>query len=181
MSRIGKIPVKVPSGVEVKVDGSRVEVKGPKGELGMDLVPGISAVVENGEIVFSRAEGREKELSPFHGLARALVQNMVTGVTEGWTRKLQVVGTGYQASMSGKKISLQVGFCNPVEIEIPEGLKVEVPQPTEIVVSGIDKQKVGELAARIRRARPPEPYKGKGIRYADEVVRRKEVRSMAGG
>ncbi|HHI80286.1 MAG TPA: 50S ribosomal protein L6 [Planctomycetes bacterium] len=181
MSRIGKIPVAIPAGVDVKIDGSLFKVKGPKGELSLKLYPGIVAELEGNQLHFKPEEGREEELSPFHGLDRALAQNMVIGVTQGFAKKLKIVGTGYQAQLQGKKLSLQVGFCNPVEMEIPAGLTVEVPNPTEIQISGVDKQLVGDFAARVRKVRPPEPYKGKGIRYHDEVVRRKAGKAMSAG
>ncbi len=181
MSRIGKIPVAIPAGVDVKIEGSLFKVKGPKGELSINLYPGISAEAEGGSIHFKPEAGREEELSPFHGLNRALAQNMIIGVTQGFAKKLKIIGTGYQAQLKGKTVSLQVGFCNPVEMEIPQGLTVEVPNPTEIQISGIDKQAVGDFAARVRKVRPPEPYKGKGIRYHDEVVRRKAGKAMSAG
>jgi large subunit ribosomal protein L6 len=181
MSRIGKIPITVPAGVEVKIDGSLFKVKGPKGELSIKLYPGISAEADGNQIHLKPEQGREEELSPFHGLNRALAQNMILGVTEGFAKKLKIIGTGYQAQLQGKKVSLQVGFCNPIELEIPPGLTVEIPNPTEILISGIDKQVVGDFAARVRKVRPPEPYKGKGIRYHDEVVRRKAGKAMSAG
>ncbi|MFQ5503652.1 MAG: 50S ribosomal protein L6 [Planctomycetota bacterium] len=181
MSRIGKIPVSVPSGVDVKVQGSTVKVKGPKGELIHRLHDGISASLDESRVVFVREQGRERELSAFHGLDRALVQNMVIGVSQGFTKKLEVVGTGYNAKLVGDHVELQIGFVHPVAVPIPEGLNVEVPQPTSIVISGSDKQMVGELAAVIRKKRPPEPYKGKGIRYEGEQVRRKAGKTGVAG
>lgn len=180
MSRIGKQPVEIPAGVDVKVDGRKVSVKGPKGTLQMSLNAGISAVVDGSAVQVSPAEGREKELSAFHGLNRALLQNMVVGVTKGYQKMLEVHGTGYQAKLSGKQVELQIGFAHPVFVPIPAGVDVEIPTPEKITISGIDKQAVGELAAVIRRVRKPEPYKGKGIRYSDEVVRRKAGKTMGG-
>ncbi|PIE23411.1 MAG: 50S ribosomal protein L6 [Planctomycetota bacterium] len=173
MSRLGKIPVSVPKGVEVKIDGQQVGAKGPKGELALRLHAGISARLEDGLISLTPAEGREKQLSPFHGLDRALVQNLVTGVSAGFEKTLEIEGTGYQAKLNGNKIELQIGFANLRVVPIPKELDVEVPSPTRIIVRGIDRQKVGHFAAVVRKVRPPEPYKGKGIRYSDEVVRRK--------
>lgn len=178
MSRIGKQPVEIPAGVDVKVDGAKVSIKGPKGTLDLTLNDGISAEVEGQQLNVTPAEGREKELSAFHGLNRALLQNMVVGVTKGYAKKLEIVGTGYQAKLSGKQVELQIGFAHPVFVPIPDGLDVQVPKPDEIHIAGIDKQAVGELAAVIRRVRKPEPYKGKGIRYSDEVVRRKAGKTM---
>ncbi|MCB9892459.1 MAG: 50S ribosomal protein L6 [Planctomycetes bacterium] len=180
MSRIGKQPIDLPAGVDVKVDGRKVTVKGPKGSLDMTLNAGIRAEVEDKRLQVMPEEGRETELSPFHGLNRALLQNMVVGVTQGYTKQLEIHGTGYQAKMSGNKIELQIGFAHPVFIQVPGHLNVELPTPEKITITGIDKQAVGELAAVIRRVRKPEPYKGKGIRYADEVVRRKAGKTMGG-
>jgi large subunit ribosomal protein L6 len=173
MSRLGKIPVSVPKGVEVKVDGRKVSAKGPKGEHALTLHDGISASIDEGRISLSPEEGREKVLSAFHGLDRALVQNLVVGVSAGFEKTLEIEGTGYQAKLNGQKIELQIGFANPRIIPVPQDLDVEVPSPTRIIVRGIDRQRVGHFAAVVRKVRPPEPYKGKGIRYSDEIVRRK--------
>ncbi len=180
MSRIGKLPISVPAGVDVKVDGRDVTVKGPKGTLPLHLHEGISASVEAGSLTLSCDEARAAELSPFYGLDRALLNNIVIGVTQGFQKKLEVHGTGYQAKLAGNQVELQIGFSHPVLIPVPKGITVEVPSPDKITISGIDKQAVGELAAVIRRVRKPEPYKGKGIRYEDEVVRRKAGKTMAG-
>ena len=172
MSRIGKEPVVLPDGVDVKVDGSHVTVKGPKGTLERDFSDLMSFNVEDGTVVVVPAD-EERETRALHGLSRALLDNMVVGVTDGYRQELQTVGVGYRANLQGRKLELAVGFSHPVHIEAPDGVDFEVPEPTKIIVSGIDKEAVGQIAANIRRVRPPEPYKGKGIRYAGEHVRRK--------
>lgn len=172
MSRIGKQPIEVPSGVTVRVTGRSVAVEGPRGRLSRTLPDKIDLAVEDGIVTVSRADD-ERETRALHGLTRALVFNMVHGVSEGYTKELAIVGVGYRCSLRGSDLELQLGFSHPVTVPPPEGIEFEVPEPTRIVVSGIDKELVGETAARIRRLRPPEPYKGKGIRYADERVRRK--------
>ena len=180
MSRIGKLPIPVPSGVETKVTGSRVEVKGPKGRLEQALDQGFEIEVEGGVITVKRPSDR-KDHRAKHGLYRALIQNMVVGVSEGFTKKLRIEGVGYNAKVEGKsKIVLNIGFCHSVVVEAEEGVELETPNPTSIVVTGSDKQKVGQTAANIRRVRPPEPYKGKGIRYIDEHVRRKAGKAVGG-
>ncbi len=172
MSRIGKSPIPVPTGVDVAVDGALVKVKGPKGTLERTLDDRITVTVNDGIVTLVRVDD-ERASRALHGLSRALVANMVTGVSEGYRKELQAVGVGYRANLQGRKLELQVGFSHPVVIEAPAGIDFEVPEPTKIVVSGIDKELVGQTAANIRRVRPPEPYKGKGIRYVDEHVRRK--------
>ena len=172
MSRIGKTPISLPSGVDVTVAGSNVEVKGAKGTLNQTVDPSISVSVDDGTVSLTRAND-ERHTKALHGLYRSLISNMVLGVSEGYTRELTAVGVGYRAALKGKNIELQVGFSHPVNIEAPDGITFEVPEPTRIIVIGIDKQKVGQVAANIRSVRPPEPYKGKGIRYKDEHVRRK--------
>ena len=172
MSRIGKSPIPIPSGVDVKVDDQHVTVKGPKGTLERTLAPEVTVTVQDGQLLVARAND-ERRSRALHGLSRALLNNMVVGVSAGYSKELQAVGVGYRASLKGSQLELLVGYSHPVVITPPEGLKVEVPEPTRIIVSGIDKEAVGQLAANIRRVRPPEPYKGKGIRYAGEVVRRK--------
>ncbi len=172
MSRIGKSPISLPSGVEVKVNGDTVEVKGPKGLLTQTLTSAITVAVDDGTVTVAR-ENDERENRALHGLTRALINNMVIGVTDGYTKELTAVGVGYRAALKGNTLELQVGFSHPVMIDAPEGITFEVPEPTKIIVSGIDKQKVGQVAADVRSVRPPEPYKGKGIRYSDEYVRRK--------
>ncbi len=172
MSRVGNNPISLPSGVDVTVDGSHVTVKGPKGTLDRTLDPCITVSVDDGTVSLARAND-ERESKALHGLSRALVNNMVVGVSEGYRKELQAVGVGYRANLQGRKLELQLGFSHPVVVESPEGIEFEVPEPTRIIVSGIDKELVGQTAADIRRIRPPEPYKGKGIRYVDEHVRRK--------
>nr|MDD6335539.1 50S ribosomal protein L6 [bacterium] len=179
MSRIGKMPVKVPAGVTVTVAGDNtVTVKGPKGTLTQKFAPAMTIAQADGEVTVSRPND-EKENRALHGLTRALIFNMVTGVTTGYERALELVGTGYRAQKQGNKVTLQIGFSHPVEIPEQAGITLEVPAQNQIVVKGIDKQQVGEIAACIRRIRPPEPYHGKGIRYKDEVVRLKA--GKAGG
>ena len=172
MSRIGKMPVDMPSGVDVKVDGSQVTVKGSKGELSRQFNDRVSFSVEDGVITVIR-EDDTRESRALHGLSRALLANMVHGVSEGFTKVLEIQGVGYRATLKGSDIELLVGFSHSVDVKAPKGITFEVPEPTRIVVSGIDKEQVGQVAADIRKVRPPEPYKGKGIRYAGEYVRRK--------
>lgn len=174
MSRIGKLPVTLPAGVEVRISGDNVvAVKGPKGELQEQISKRIKVESENGVLTVSR-DGDDKEARSQHGLARTLINNMVVGVTQGYSKKLQLVGVGYKAEKKGKVLVMNLGFSHPVEMEDPAGITTEVPAPTEIVVSGIDKAAVGNYAAIVREWRQPEPYKGKGIRYEGEVIRRKE-------
>jgi large subunit ribosomal protein L6 len=172
MSRIGKAPVEVPGGVNVEISDRSVRVTGPKGELTVPVGGGVEVRQEDGSLVLERASDAP-EHKAMHGLTRSLVQNAVTGVTEGFTKTLQIAGVGYRAALQGSAVSLQVGYSHPVAISPREGVEFEVPNPTTIVVRGIDKQRVGQMAAEIRRVRPPEPYKGKGIRYSDEQIRRK--------
>ena len=173
MSRVGRLPVEVPSGVEVKIDGSHVKVKGPKGEMEFSFSPDISIEEKEGLVTISRPSD-EREMRSLHGTTRALIQNMVTGVTDGFQKELQLVGVGYRANMQGKNLVLNVGYSHQVEIEPPVGITFEVGERNQqIFISGIDKQQVGQVAADIRKVRPPEPYKGKGIRYKDEYIRRK--------
>ena len=172
MSRIGNAPIEMPSGVETSVDGDTVTVKGPKGTLTRVVHPRVSVSVEDGVITVAR-DSEERESRAMHGLTRSLIANMVTGVSAGYSKELKAVGVGYRAALKGTTLELQVGFSHPVTIEAPEGITFEVPEPTKIIVSGIDKQLVGQVAANVRAVRPPEPYKGKGIRYVDEHVRRK--------
>jgi large subunit ribosomal protein L6 len=173
MSRIGKKPIELPKGVEVKRDGNSVTVKGPKGTLSTAIIPGIDVKVENNVVQFSRGdeEGRSRA---FHGLMRALVANNVRGVSEGFKRELDIVGVGYRAEVKGKEVVFQLGYSHPVRFAIPQGIDITVDGKTNhIVITGIDKQKVGQTAAEIRSLREPDPYKGKGIKYSDEVIRRK--------
>lgn len=172
MSRIGRAPIAVPSGVTVDIAGQKVTVTGPKGTLEHTVVEPIRVAREEEELVVTRPTDRGPHRA-LHGLSRTLVANMVEGVTDGFERKLELVGVGYRAQMKGKDLEVAVGFSHPVVFNPPEGITFEVPEPTQIVVTGIDKQKVGQVASEIRRVRPPEPYKGKGIRYAGEEVRRK--------
>ena len=172
MSRIGRKPIELPEAVTVEVAPGRVAVKGPKGELEQSLSPEMTVEKDDGAIVVKRPTDRGEHRA-LHGLTRSLIANMVEGVTDGFEKRLEIQGVGYRAALKGKKLEMALGYSHPVSIEPPEGIEFEVPQPTEIIVRGIDKQLVGEVAARIRRVRPPEPYKGKGIRYLDEHVRRK--------
>lgn len=172
MSRIGKQPIPVPSGVEVMIDGSTVTVKGPKGELTQTFSERLSIALEDGAIVVSRADD-SRESRSLHGLTRTLINNMVVGVSEGYSKSLEIVGVGYRAAMKGSDLELALGFSHPVLIKPEPGITFEVPAPNKIVVRGIDKQRVGQVAADIRKWRKPEPYKGKGIRYEGERVRRK--------
>jgi large subunit ribosomal protein L6 len=172
VSRIGKQPIPVPSGVEVKIDGSTVTVKGPKGELTQTLNDVISIELEDGVINVTRPD-ESRTARSLHGLTRTLVANMVIGVSEGYAKNLEIVGVGYRASMKGNDIELLLGFSHPVLVVAEPGITFEVPAPTKITVRGIDKQRVGQVAADIRKWRKPEPYKGKGVRYEGEKVRRK--------
>ncbi len=176
MSRIGEKPVEVPSGVTVAIDGARVSVKGAKGELGLDLPAGISAAMEESTVTLKRDDDSFKAS---HGLARSLVANMVEGVSNGYTKSLEIQGVGFRAALQGKTLSLSLGFASPVEYAVPDTVTVAVNNNTEVEVSGADKQQVGDVAARIRSFFPAEPYKGKGIRYKDERVRRKEGKTVA--
>ncbi|MHC5012355.1 MAG: 50S ribosomal protein L6 [Planctomycetota bacterium] len=180
MSRIGKIPVAIPQGVTVTNEADVVVVKGPKGELRQQLTGGVQAVVDEGVVRMERPNDEAKSRA-LHGLYRALVQGMVEGVSKGFEKKLEVVGVSYQAAVEGQRLRLQVGFSHPVFLDIPAGVTVTTPTQTQIVVAGIDKQKVGQFAAAVRRARPPEPYKGKGVRYAGEHIIQKAGKSFVGG
>jgi len=173
MSRVAKNPIKLPKGVEIKVNGKQLDVKGPKGNLELQLHPTVSLNEDDG--VFLVVPDSNKDMA-MAGTFRSLVGNMVTGVTDGFQKKLQLVGVGYRAQAQNKKLNLALGFSHPVEYNAPEGITIETPSQTEIIVSGCDKQKVGQVAAEIRSYRPPEPYKGKGVRYADERVVRKEAK-----
>ena len=173
MSRIGKKPVAVPQGVTASVEGQTIRAKGPKGELSVVLVDKVAAEMADGTISVQPRD-QSKEARAMWGMSRTLVQNVVTGVTEGFERRLEINGVGYRAQVQGKNLSLALGYSHDVSYPIPEGIQVVTPKPTEIVVSGIDKQKVGQVAAEIRRYRRPEPYKGKGVKYAGEFIFRKE-------
>jgi large subunit ribosomal protein L6 len=172
MSRIGRKPITVPDGVEIDVGSERVNVKGPRGELSQGVSADMKIEQENGTLTVARPTDRGEHRA-LHGLTRSLIANMVEGVTDGFEKRLEIQGVGYRAALRGNTLELSLGFSHPVSIEAPEGIEFEVPQPTEIVVRGIDKQQVGQVAADIRKRRPPEPYKGKGIRYRGEQVARK--------
>ncbi len=178
MSRIGRAPITVPAGVEVKIDGNTVSVKGPKGTLTQSFNPNMNISLEGAEIHVTRPDD-EKENRALHGLTRTLIHNMVVGVTEGYSKELQIEGTGYRAAKEGKKLVMNLGFSHQVFFEDTDEITIDVPAPNRVIISGIDKQKVGQFAAEVREKRPPEPYKGKGIRYAGEYVRR--LAGKAGG
>ncbi len=175
MSRIAKSPVVVPAGVEVKIDGQSINVKGKNGQLSMDVHSSVSVSQEEDGLKFAALEGTKLSLA-LSGTTRSLVNNMVVGVTEGFKKTLQLQGVGYRAAAKGKVLNLSLGFSHPIDYELPEGISAETPNVTTIILSGADKQVVGQVAAEIRAFRPPEPYKGKGVRYADEYVRRKEAK-----
>jgi large subunit ribosomal protein L6 len=172
MSRVGNKPVELPDGVDVKIQGNAVTVKGSKGELNRSFNERIGFDIDNGIVSVTRPDD-SRESRALHGLSRALLANMVTGVSDGYRKELEIQGVGYRVALKGNDIELLVGFSHPVTVQAPEGISFEVPEPTRIVVSGIDKEQVGQVAANIRKVRPPEPYKGKGIRYVGEYVRRK--------
>ena len=180
MSRIGRKPINIPAGVEVKVDGSCVTVKGPKGTLTQKFQPSMNIAVEGAEIVVTRPND-DKENRSLHGLTRTLIHNMIVGVTEGFKKELEVNGVGYRAVKEGKDLVLNIGFSHQVRMTEIDGITIEVPAPNKIIISGPDKQKVGQFAAEVREKRPPEPYKGKGIKYVDEHIRRKEGKAGKGG
>lgn len=172
MSRVGQKPIPVPSGVDVKIEGARVAVKGSRGTLERTFHERVSIAHEEGQLSVARTDD-ERQSRALHGLSRALLNNMVVGVSEGFRRELNIVGVGYRAVLKGEDLELQLGFSHPVKFAAPPGIAFEVPEPTKVIISGIDKETVGQVAADIRKLRPPEPYKGKGIRYSDEQVRRK--------
>ena len=172
MSRIGKMPIGIPGGVEVKVEGDLVTVKGPRGELTQTIAAPITVAIEEGQVVVTRPDD-ERDSRALHGLTRTLIANQIIGVTEGYAKELEVVGTGYRVAAKGQGLEFALGFSHPVFVEPPVGISFEVEGNTKLTVRGIDKQAVGEAAANIRKLKKPEPYKGKGIRYAGEVVRRK--------
>lgn len=173
MSRVANSPITLPKGVEVTSDDAGITVKGGKTSLSIHHLPGVGIKIDDGVLNVTLAEGGEVK---YAGTARALIANMVKGVTDGFERKLELVGVGFRAATQGKKLNLTLGFSHPVEYDIPEGISIETPSATEIVVKGADKQAVGQVAAKIRGLRPPEPYKGKGVRYADEYINRKEAK-----
>jgi large subunit ribosomal protein L6 len=172
MSRIGRKPIEIPDGVEIDVKPGAVSVKGPKGALEQSVNREMTVAIDDGTLTVSRPTDRGDHRA-LHGLTRSLIANMVEGVTNGFERRLEIQGVGYRANLRGKDLEMALGYSHPVSIEAPEGIEFEVPQPTEVIVRGIDKQLVGETAARIRKSRPPEPYKGKGVRYRGEHVARK--------
>jgi len=179
MSRIGRNPIAIPAGVEVNVsEGNVVTVKGPKGTLTRTIVSTIGVEVSNGQILVTR-QNDAKEQRSLHGLSRALINNMVVGVTEGFKKELDVNGVGYRVAVENGKLVMNLGFSHQVFMDQPEGITIEVPNPNKIVINGMDKQQVGQFAADVRKKRPPEPYKGKGIKYSDEVIRRKEGKTGA--
>ena len=180
MSRVGRMPIEIPAGVTVDLQGQHITVKGPKGELSRDIHEDIKVAVEGNEILVTRPSDNKNHRA-LHGLTRALVANMVTGVHDGFSKKLEINGVGYRAAKQGNKLVLTLGFSHPAEMEAPAGITIDVPNQTEIVVSGADKEVVGAVAADIRKWRKPEPYKGKGIRYEGEVVRRKAGKAGAKG
>jgi len=175
MSRVAKSPIAVPSGVEVRIEDRGLSVKGPKGAMSLNVHPWVAVAQEEGELKV-RPKRENKDSWAMAGTTRALVNNMVVGVSTGFQRKLELVGVGYRAESKGSSLSLSLGFSHPVSYPVPEGISIATPSPTEILVSGYDKQRVGQVAAEIRSFRPPEPYKGKGIRYSDEHVVRKEAK-----
>ena len=178
MSRIGKTPISIPTSVEVAIDGANIEVKGPKGSLNLVLTEGISLIQEDESLVVHR-ENDERQSKALHGLMRSLINNMIIGVTEGYSKQLELVGVGYRVQAKGKtNLEFQLGFSHPVNVSAPEGIEFDVPSPTELNISGIDKQMVGQVAADIRALKKPEPYKGKGIRYAGEHIIRKAGKAV---
>ena len=178
MSRIGVRPVIIPKDVKITVAKNSVAVEGPKGKLQMPCDARITVAIEENKVKVSR-QGNHRAVRALHGMMRAMIANMIKGVTAGFTRELELVGVGYRAQLAGKKLTLQVGFSHSVEVPVPQGVTIEVPKQTQIIIKGIDKQKVGQVAASIRALQPPEPYKGKGIRYAGEQVRRKAGKALA--
>ena len=180
MSRIGRLPIAIPAGIDVAVDGSTVTVKGPLGTLTRTVNSIISVEVKDGQVLVTRPNDG-KEARSLHGLTRTLIANMVEGVNTGYKKELEINGIGYRAAMEGKDLVMNIGYSHKVVMTQPEGIKIEVPAPNKIVISGPDKQKVGQFAAEVREKRPPEPYKGKGIKYVDEYIRRKEGKAGKGG
>ena len=179
MSRIGKHPITVPAGVEVKIDGNAVTVKGPKGTLSREFKPSMKVTAEDGVIKVERPDDADTNRA-LHGLTRTLINNMIIGVTEGYKKTLEIVGVGYRCEKKGKDLILNIGYSHPVIVSDNDDIKIESPQPNQIIINGIDKQKVGQFAAEVRAKRPPEPYKGKGIKFSDEVIRRKEGKAAKG-
>ena len=178
MSRIGKKPIAIPTGVTIKVDAGGVEVKGPKGQMKQALPPGVIAAVEDGHLV-TRKAADERELDKFHGLARSLVNNAVLGVTAGWKRELDIVGVGYRAELKGKQVVQALGYSQPEVFDVPTGIEVAIEKQTHITVTGVDRQLVGQVAANLRRLRKPDPYQQKGVRYTGEVLKKKAGKTGA--
>ncbi|OGX29580.1 MAG: 50S ribosomal protein L6 [Omnitrophica WOR_2 bacterium RIFCSPHIGHO2_02_FULL_67_20] len=179
MSRIGRAPVTIPSGVTTKQEGASLLVEGPKGKLSLDIPPAVTVRLEGEQLKVERT-AEDKRHRAMHGLYRALIANMVHGVSTGFSKELEISGVGYRAQLQGKQISIQVGFSHPVVVALPEGITVEVPKPTSVIVKGADKHLVGQFAANLRRIAPPEPYKGKGIKYVGEIIRRKAGKAATG-
>jgi large subunit ribosomal protein L6 len=179
MSRIGKQPVELPQGVQASVSGDTLSLKGPKGTLNLPL-GGVKATVQGNKVVFERGD-ESKQGRAMHGTTRALARNAVEGVTKGYSKSLEIIGVGYRAQMAGKKLQLNVGFANTIEVAIPDTVQVQLPDPNHITITGLDKYVVGQVAANIREVRKPEPYKGKGVRYIGEVVRKKAGKAAAAG
>jgi len=178
MSRIGKLPVSIPGGVTVEEKNRTVTVKGPKGSLDLALRPEIDIKVEKTQLMVTPNRDATREVRAYHGMTRAILSNMMKGVTTGYERNLEIIGVGWNAAIQGKTLVLSVGYCNPVQMPIPTGLTVEAPKPTNISIKGPDKQLVGQFAAAVRSQRPPEPYKGKGVRYENEYVRKKQGKTF---
>lgn len=178
MSRIGKKPIPVPKGVTVKIEGNAVEVKGPKGQLRQTLPPGIEMVLEDGHLLAKKSSD-SRELDKFHGLARSLVNNAVVGVSEGFKKELDIVGVGYRAELKGKQVVLALGYSHPVVFDVPPGIDIAIDRQTHIVVTGVDRQLVGQVAANLRRLREPDPYQQKGVRYTGEVLKKKAGKTGA--
>jgi large subunit ribosomal protein L6 len=178
MSRIGKKPIAIPKSVTVKVDGSTVDVKGPKGQMKQALPPGVAAAVSDGQLVTTKTAD-DRELDKFHGLARSLVNNAVLGVTEGWKKELDIVGVGYRAEVKGKQVVLALGYSHPIVFDVPPGIDIAIEKQTHITVTGVDRQLVGQVAANIRRMRKPDPYQQKGVRYTGEVLKKKAGKTGA--
>jgi len=178
MSRKGKAPIPLAKGVEVKLNGSTLTVKGPKGTLTREIVPGIEVVIENDHLQINLAKGHE-DMNNFHGLYRSLMNNMVVGSSQGFSKKLEMIGVGYRAAVQGQLLDLQVGYSHPTKLPIPQGLSVTVEKNTTIIITGSDPQQIGQFAAQVRSTRPPEPYQGKGIRYEGEYVRKKAGKSAS--
>lgn len=179
MSRIGKRPIAIPSGVTVDIKASTIKIKGSKGELSLQLTDGINATAKDGKVALTCARLEDKQQKAYFGLMRAMVNNMINGVNHGYKKELEIVGVGFKAQMKGKDLQLNLGFSHPVDVTVPPAIKVSIPNPTRIVLEGIDKQLIGQVAADIRAIYPPEPYKGKGIRYVGEYVRKKLGKAMA--